>query len=71
VKAPVKPASAKKPTSINLDDNAPKKPISSAKHAAIKSDEAPTAAVKAGGEPVSKATMQPVKRTITLDNNKY
>ena len=71
VKAPAKPASAKKPTSINLDDNAPKKPISSAKHAAIKSDEAPAAAVKASGEPVSKATMQPVKRTITLDNNKY
>ncbi len=72
VKAPAKPApAAKKPTSINLDDNAPKKPISSAKHAAIKSDEAPAAAVKASGEPVSKATMQPVKRTITLDNNKY
>ena len=72
VKAPAKPApAAKKPTSINLDDSAEKKPISSAKHAAIKSDDAPAAAVKAGGEPVAKATMQPVKRTITLDNNKY
>ena len=76
VKAPAKHAPApKKPTAINLGDNAEKKPQPSvkapAKHAAIKSDDAPVSAVKAGGEPVAKATMQPVKRTITLDNNKY
>ena len=75
VKAPAKPApAAKKPASINLDDNAEKKPNPSvkapAKHAAIKTNEA-APAVKSGGEPVTKATMQPVKRTITLDNNKY
>ena len=71
VKAPAKPApAAKKPASINLDDNAEKKPQPSVKHAAIKTNEA-APAVKSGGEPVTKATMQPVKRTITLDNNKY
>ena len=76
VKTPAKPAPApKKPTSINLDDNAGKKAQPSvktpAKHAAIKSDDAPAPVSKASGEPVTKATMQPVKRTITLDNNKY
>ena len=38
----------------------------------IKLDEEPTAvAAKSDTAPVSKATMQPVKRTINLDDNKY
>ena len=57
---PVKPASAKQ------------EPVKPAPKPTIKLDEEPTAvAAKSGTAPVSKATMQPVKRTINMDNNKY
>lgn len=53
------------------------KPAAAARPAAAKpvirldDDEAPAPAPTASGKVVSKATMQPVKHTIHLDNNKY
>ena len=63
--APAKPVSTPKPA----EKTAPVKPASKP---TIKLDEEPTAvAAKPGTTPVTKATMQPVNRTISLDNNKY
>lgn len=72
--APKKAAPTAKPAS-----SAPAKPVAPAKPAAkpapakpvIKLDEEPAAVVKSGTAPVTKATMQPVSRNISLDNNKY
>lgn len=78
--SPAKQVSAK--PAIRLDDNeknakkpaapaakpVPEKP---APKPTIKLEEPAAAAVKSDAAPVAKATMQPVNRTISLDNNKY
>ena len=78
--SPAKQVSAK--PAIRLDDNEKnaKKPAAPAAKSVpekpapkptIKLEEPAAAAVKSDAAPVAKATMQPVNRTISLDNNKY
>lgn len=74
--SPAKQVSAKS-ASLSKTENKAKTSANTVEKSAhvkptIKLDEEPTAvAAKSDTAPVSKATMQPVKRTINLDDNKY
>lgn len=68
--APSKPAPAK--TAPEKPAPTKKAPAQSVPKPTIKLDEEPVVSVeKTNSAPIAKATMQPVKRTINLDNNKY
>ncbi len=70
-KAEPKPAPKKAEPKPAPQKAAPKPAPKSASKPMIKLDDEPVTPAASGSTPVTKATMQPVQRTIHLDNNKY